>query len=227
MSNEIKKAEASGLDTFTGFTDEVVGQEERRPQQGPFVKFTNESEYIVSSTDEVLSPEREFVIVAVDRVEQKWSPDGMPIETIYLAPGQKFRDLKAVNESTPREEWRTGPDGNPCGPWQAQHIVRLVDPAIMDRYSYATGTIGGSIAVRECVERTVFMRKFRGETVFPIVTLSSTHMPTRFGGRQRPHLDIKRFVKFGPGGAIPVLPDPGSPVAPPTAGEATGDSVPY
>jgi hypothetical protein len=73
------------------------------------------------------------------------------------------------------------------------------------------------------------MRRFRGGSVCPVITLTDTHMNTRFGGRQRPHFDVKRWVNFGgEGGAQPVLPpSTGHTVEPPTAKEATGDSVPY
>ena len=68
----------------------------------------------------------------------------------------------------------------------------------MDRYTFPTGTVGGQIAVRELVDKTKWMRKLRGANVYPVTTLSDTFMPTRFGGRQRPHFEIKRWISFGP-----------------------------
>jgi hypothetical protein len=82
----------------------------------------------------------------------------------------------------------------------------MLNPATMDRYTWPTGTIGGSIAVRDLVDKTNWMRSFRGSRVYPAVTLSDTFMRTRFGGRQRPHLIIKRWISLGP--KEPVLPAP-------------------
>jgi hypothetical protein len=104
----------------------------------------------------------------------------------------------------------------------------------MDRYTFPTGTTGGAIAVRDLVDRTNWMRRFRGPGVFPIVSLTDVFMRTRFGGRQRPHFDIKRWVTLGedgtalPAAETPLLPDPGAQeVKAPTAKEATGDSIPF
>ena len=95
-------------------------------------------------------------------------------------------------------ECSDGPDGKRRGPYQAQYVLYLLNLATMDRYTFPTGTVGGQIAVREVVDKTKWMRKLRGANVYPVVTLSDTFMPTRFGGRQRPHFEIKRWVSFGP-----------------------------
>ena len=163
---------------------------------------------------------------------QRWK-NGQPIETILLAPGQKYPDVNELNAAVPQEEWEEGPDGKPRGPYQAQFIVYLLNGETMDRYTFPTGTTGGSIAVRDLVDRTNWMRRFRGPDVFPVVALADVFMRTRFGGRQRPHFDIKRWVKFGddgtalPAADTPLLPDQGAQeVKAPTAKEATGDSIP-
>jgi hypothetical protein len=181
---------------------------------------------------------REFVAVDVSRSVVKWPPDidgGGPIEVIAVRAHQPFPDIEQMNADTPRGEWRVGPDGTPRGPWQAQHTVHLLDPNTMDRCNYPTSTVGGAIAVRELVSKTMWMRKFRGEEVFPVVTLADTFMPTRFGGRQRPSFNVVRFVTFGgPGTPAAVIDKPAEPMAlkqqtvtPPTAKEVTGDSIPY
>jgi hypothetical protein len=76
------------------------------------------------------------------------------------------------------------------------------------------------------------MRKFRGGQVCPVVTLSNTFMNTKFGGRQRPHLVIKRWIALG-GGEQP-LPAPeaaaGAPgvttVEEPSLAEQMDDEIP-
>jgi hypothetical protein len=241
MSNEVRSeklptvTDAPRVDGFAGFEDEIEGAtrpESRGVIRGTCVKFTNEATW-VTSDDEELPAELELIVVDIGRVVQRWK-DGQPIETIVLAPGQKYPDVNALNEAVPKAEWTEGPDGKPRGPWQAQSIVYLLNGATMDRYTFPTGTTGGAIAVRDLVDRTNWMRRFRGPGVFPIVSLTDVFMRTRFGGRQRPHFDIKRWVKLGddgtalPAAETPLLPDQGAQeVKAPTAKEATGDSIPY
>ena len=84
-------------------------------------------------------------------------------ETRILEPGEKFPDLEKLNANTPQSEWREGPDGKLHGPWQ-NSIPRLsARPGHAERFTYAASTIGGGIAVRDLVDRTRWMRKFRGE----------------------------------------------------------------
>jgi hypothetical protein len=123
-------------------------------------------------------------------------------------------------------------DRQPRGPWQAQHVVRLFDPRTMDRFSYPTGTVGGGMCVRDLVDRVKLMRQYRGENVYPVVTLTDTFMPTRYGGRQRPHFNIRKWIKLGDGGGIlsptesPALSGPQT-VEAPTAKEVVDDEIKY
>jgi hypothetical protein len=70
----------------------------------------------------------------------------------------------------------------------------------------------GLKAVRDLVE-TRWMRKFRGEKVFP--RLSYTFMNTRSRGRRRPHFLMKRCITFG--GGLPEAAAPTLSAVPPTA----------
>jgi hypothetical protein len=223
------------VDGFAGFEDEVEGAtqpESRGVIRGTCVKFTNEATW-VTSDDEELPSELELIVVDIGRVVQRWK-NGQPTETIVLAPGQKYPDVNELNAAVPQEEWEEGPDGKPRGPYQAQFIVYLLNGETMDRYTFPTGTTGGAIAVRDLVDRTNWMRRFRGPHVYPVVSLTDIFMRTRFGGRQRPHFNIRRWVKFGddgtalPAADTPLLPDQGAQeVKAPTAKEATGDSIPF
>jgi hypothetical protein len=116
-----------------------------------------------------------------------------------------------------------------------QHLVYLLDPLTMGKYTFATGTIGGSIAVRDLVDRTQWMRRFRGMNVYPVVRLADVFMNTRFGGRQRPYFHVVRWITLGGGGTLTAqeLPQlesspPTAPeVKPPSAKEVTGDEIPW
>jgi hypothetical protein len=217
MSDIVKKDPLS-IDNFAGWEDGVEGDD--RPQsagiiQGSLVKFSNEAMWVTRDGDE-LPAGLELVAVDVGRVVQKWQ-DQQPVETIVLQPHQKFPDIEEMNEKVPKEEWVEGPDGNMRGPWQAQHILYLLDPKTMDKYTFPTGTTGGRIAIRELVDKTTWMRRLRGPNVYAVVLLTDTFMNTKWGGRQRPHFKIVRWVG-SEGGQVEALPPP-SPL--PTAAQTT------
>jgi hypothetical protein len=204
MSEELKKAPLRH-DGFETYEDAIEGGDDQHATnqviKGTLLKFTNEAMWGTREGEEI-SADRELVAVGVCRTVQKWN-DQVPIEIIVLQPGEKFPDLEKLNAEIPQQDWIEGPDGKLRGPWQAQHIVYLLDPATMDRFCFPTGTIGGRICVRDLVERTRWMRCFRGSNVFPVVTLSDTFMNTRYGGRQRPHFLIKRWILLGSQALVP------------------------
>jgi hypothetical protein len=211
MSNDItKKDDPTSIDNFAGWTDDVEGYDQ--PQnagiiQGNLIKFTNEATWVLRDGNE-LPANLEFIAVDVNRIVQKWR-DQQPVETIILEPHQKFPDIEEMNAKVPRKEWIEGPDGKPRGPYQAQHVVYLLDPTTMDKYTFPTGTTGGRIAVRDLRDKIVWRRRLQGPTVYPVIMLSDTFFPTRFGGRQRPHFVIKRFVRLGgEGGEVQALTPP-------------------
>ena len=211
MSTQLKKISNEIVDGFEGYEDRIEGDE--RPEgggviRGACVRFSNEAAWVLRD-DEEMPTDLELVAVDIARVVQKWK-DQLPVETIILEAGQKFPNVEEMNEAVPRGEWVEGPDGRPRGPWQAQYIVYLLNIETMDRYSYPTGTVGGGIAVRELVDKTVWMRRLRGESVHPVVTLSDCFMNTRFGGRQRPSFLIKRWIHLGGGSEEKTLPAPSS-----------------
>jgi hypothetical protein len=194
-----------GFDTFEAGVEGAAERPSAQVIQGTLLKFTNEATWV--SRDGAEMPDTlELVAIDVGRIVQRWK-DKQPIETIVLEPGQRFPDIEKLNTAAPQSEWTTAPSGKPQGPWQSQHVVYLLDPATMGKYSFPTGTTGGAIAVADLVDRTKWMRRFRGTNVFPVVTLSDVFMNTRWNGRQRPHFLIKRWITFGDA-ALPAVTAP-------------------
>jgi hypothetical protein len=108
----------------------------------------------------------------------------------------------------------------------------LVDLKTMGKFTYPTGTTGGQIAIRELRDKILWMRRARGSNVYAVVTLADKFMKTRFGGRQRPHFNIVRWVSLGgEGGEVAALPAPTisaatlAPVQEPTLAEDTNHSI--
>jgi hypothetical protein len=134
MTEELMKREQQQqIDGFAGYNDGVEGgpeQAQRSVIRGSIVKFTNFATWVTRDGAE-LSANLELVAVDILRVVQKWI-DEQPVETVILEPGQKFPDLEKKNEGTPQNEWRKSEDGQLRGPWQAQHVVYLLNPETMD-----------------------------------------------------------------------------------------------
>jgi hypothetical protein len=208
MSNDVTPKEPRSLDEFANWTDEVESRDEQVSERaiiGQLVRFTNEGQWVLPEQDQLTKP---LIVVNARRTITKWGKDKRPVETIFLKAGEKIPDLEKRNEETPKSEWVEGFDGKPKGPWQAQHIVYMVDPVSIDQYSYPTSTTGGGIAVRELIDRIIWMRRFRGNAVYPVVQLTTRFMKTKYAGRLRPHFEIVAWAKFDPGGGMIPVNDP-------------------
>jgi hypothetical protein len=110
-------------------------------------------------------------------------------------------DIGELNAACPKSEWGVDLNKNPCGPWQNSTVLYLIDLSSMEKFTFPTSTIGGSIAVREIVDKTKTMRRFRGGNVYPVVRLRSKVMKTKFGKRPRPHFEVQRWITLGGGGS--------------------------
>ena len=231
-----QQAPATAVDGFEGYNAAVEGQEDRGPRviQGTKWSFTNEGVW-ADPDDLVVPPTREVVVVDVARVVQKWIAQ-MPVETRFVPPGEPMPDIKALNDAAPKSEWTEDLNGKARGPWQSSHIAYMVDLATMERFTYPTSTIGGSVCIDDVVTATKLMRRLRPGAC-PVVRPKSTFMNTRFGGRQRPFLEIVRWIKLdgsadvGGQAALPA-PTPPTPqgvkeVTPPTVREELDDDIPF
>ncbi len=156
MSNEVTKPEARALDNFADFDVSTEGDDDGRSSGGLLVgtrlRFTNEWKWLTTNEEDCSG--RILLASNVKRVEIKWSREsgGPPVDSRELKPGEKFRDMEALNETCPRTEWRTDFNGQPKGPWEIQHVLEFADLATMERFSWPTSTIGGSIAVSELIQ---------------------------------------------------------------------------
>jgi hypothetical protein len=197
----------SQIDGFAGYVDEYEGQDHQPSSnliQGELLAFTNNREWLVKRSGETLPPDLELIVVGVVRAVNKWV-DKERVDTIVLGPGEKWPDIDRMNAGTPKEEWSEGPNGQPQGPWQAQRLVYLLHLATMTKYTWASSTTGGKIAISDLIDKIKWMQKFRGANVAPTVLLSDTFMKTRFGGRQRPNLLIKgdKWINLDATAALP------------------------
>src|SRR5215831_17112911 len=232
MSEEVKKelieSEPDGFDTY--------GEVDQRLIQGMQIKFTNEYTWVTKAGEEMPTNE-DFIASEVKRVEAKWTKDkNAPPQTRVLLPGEKFRDVKKLNEETPRDQWVEGPNGQLKGPYENQHYLYLLD-RLMKRYTYVASTIGGNIAVSELVQQVRDARFVYGPDTYAKVRLSDTWMKTSYSkdGRQRPHFIIVGYTRRrggGGGGKLVELPDLTETekleqLAKPTAKQALDDEIAF
>ena len=215
MSEEVKiakelteKAEQEVmLDGFDTYGDEL----DRRLLQGTQIKFTNAYTWVTRAGEEMPTNE-EFIASDVVRVEAKWTKDkNAPPQTRVLLPGEKFRDVKKLNDETPRSEWVEGPSGELKGPYENQHYLYLLNK-LMKRYTYVASTIGGNIAISDLVQQVRDARFVYGPDTYAKVRPSDTWMKTSYSkdGRQRPHFIIVGYTRRrggGGGGKLVELPD--------------------
>jgi hypothetical protein len=195
-----------------GFDDDTDSNDKVRVIVGEKWSFTNECVW-VNSDEEPVPTDREVVVVSIQRVLQKWIDQAPDHEaTKFLAPGEHV-DVDELNEACPKTEWSEDLNGRPRGPWQIQSIVYMVDPANMQRFTYPTSTVGGNIAIGELKEAVKMMRKFKGAGIYPVVTLGTKPMKTRFSARPRPrpYFAIMRWFRFDSGEPAAPLAAPPSP----------------
>jgi len=202
----IKSEQEVMLDGFDAYGDEL----DRRLLQGTQIKFTNAYTWVTRAGEEMPTDE-EFIAVDVKRVEAKWTTDkNAPPQTRVLLPGEKFRDIRKLNEETPKSEWREY-NGQLKGPWENQHYLYLLDQ-LMKRYTYVASTSGGNIAISELVQQVKDARIVYGPDTYAKVRLSDTWMKTSYSpdGRQRPHFIITGYTRKRGGGGdgkLDELPD--------------------
>ena len=192
----IENAMKEVMDGFDTYGDEL----DRRLLQGTQIKFTNAYTWVTRAGEEMPTDE-EFIAVDVKRVEAKWTTDkNAPPQTRVLLPGEKFRDIRKLNEETPKSEWREY-NGQLKGPWENQHYLYLLDQ-LMKRYTYVASTSGGNIAISELVQQVKDARIVHGPDTYAKVRLSDTWMKTSYSpdGRQRPHFIITGYTRRRGGG---------------------------
>jgi hypothetical protein len=232
MSDLVKKS-VQVVDGFD-YEDLTEGADERPSGSlivGEKIKFDATQVWVDREGNKL--PKLVLVLMKVLRVVQKWAPDSNPIEghARILEPHEKWPDIVALNAECPKSEWREGPDGKMHGPYAGQRLVYFVDMKDMSRYTWPSpkDTAGSRICINDIRDRILLTRRFRGDDAYPVVELSDVFMPTRFGGRQRPHLEVLRWITFGPAGELKQLEAPTGvkTIEAPTAKEVTKDEVPW
>src|SRR5215813_1825883 len=119
-----------------GYLDDTgQGDEDRvssRVIQGGKIKFNDPNWYL---NGQVITG-RLLTIIAMRKIVNKWSADGMPLETQILLPSDPFPDFKALNVRCPKSEWFER-FGKLVGPYQGQRAIYFIDEHY-NRYTWAS-----------------------------------------------------------------------------------------
>ena len=183
------------MDGFDTYSDEL----DHRLLKGTQIKFTNAYTWVTRAGEE-MPTDVDFIASNIVRVLAKWPKDkNKPPETSVLG-GEKFPDIKMLNEETPKSEWREY-NGVPKGPYEIQHYLYLLD-RLLKKYTYVASTIGGSIAIHDLLEQVKDARLVYGPGIYAKVRLSDTWMKTSYSpdGRQRPHFIVTGYTRRRGGG---------------------------
>jgi hypothetical protein len=235
MANEVVKKSETLPDQINGYTEE---SECGADGQGrvDWIKFDD----VFMLGENSIDGERR-VVINIKRYVVKRDQDFHEVDRKLVPENEKWPDIEAMNEESPRSEWRTDPNNNEVGPWMAQREVLLVDMRDMSHQLFPTWTAGGGRAVHDLATRIKHMRQFRGVRVFPEVELSHTTWSIRFK-KDRPHFRITRWFMPGSDGRLIEIPsDPTKPlpaianapqahvteVKEPSLAEEADDQVPF
>jgi hypothetical protein len=156
------------------------------PARGPVYKF-DDGEYFAGREKTPLEDGKQFVVL--DRVEgrQYLRKDCAP-EWLLRIPAAA---PKPEQPHVDKDKWPLDMNGKPAHPWKYTYFIYLLDAGTGEIGTFATNTIGGTIAVNDLRDQIKFMRNTRPGAV-PIVSLQSRLMPTQFGTKKpRPHFKIE------------------------------------
>jgi len=152
---------------------------------GKMVKFTD-GHFICDKT-QIMPADTTLVAVGVITVWVRWL-NNKPAEHRITQPGQShpYRDeFPDQDESL----WPPGLNDEPSDPWRDTRYLRLMDPKTGADFTFVTDSYGGRRAVGDLKSQIANVRSVQ-PAALPIVQLTSTMMPTKFGKKPRPDFKI-------------------------------------
>jgi hypothetical protein len=152
-----------------------------------------------------------MMVISIAKLVRRFHPEYEEIRT----PPLPNPDL--LNAVMPQDEWEEDPNnpGTLAPPWKLNYEFQFLDPNTGNMFTYVNSTHG----TRKCYQilhKVVYAaRLLNGPKLLPMTKLASAMMPTRYGPRQRPHLEIVGYrvpavenTSITPSPAPPQLPTP-------------------
>ena len=194
-----------------------------RLHEGTILKF-HDGKWI---TNEGLPPPKRLLAVAFVKANVRWAGrPGRPVETVRQIGSTPLPKVSELNAAIPEGQWEIGLNDQPRPPWERQSAVYLIDLVRAEKFTFATGSIGGSRAIRDLRDKVDTMRQLKGGIeVRAVVEPATAPFQTKYGMRVRPHFNVLGWLTPSGGGGStggPTL----VPLAPLSVAEEIDDSLP-
>jgi hypothetical protein len=173
----------SNLPTTDGFDVEETGSNSLI--RGTMLKF-KDSDWLAGKT-EFLPAGTKVTAIGTVMAWVRWPEEGPPEHTVTQS-GEKHPHRHQLGDLD-KSLWPPGLDGEPSDPMRDTRYVYLVDDKTAQTYTYVTDSIGGRRAVSELKTQIQTYRVAHPRAV-PIVELTKTTMPTKYGIKPRPLLKV-------------------------------------
>jgi hypothetical protein len=177
-------------------------------------------------------PKNSWIVAGLRQEIIEWGADKKIVQRIVKTPGIPFeKTADELNAEVPRDLWPENPYGDPKGPFVLTFVILMLHLETGTRIIFSNSTFGHKQCYADIRGAIKSTRKWRGPNVVPVVELSSTPMPTRYGTKSRPHLEVKDWITPS-GPATPIAPAVEAEralvtaVTKPTASEIVNDRLP-
>jgi hypothetical protein len=169
-----------------------------------------DTDHYVTREGEVIGPEREFIVLGLTKLVQKWVGGKLAEPPIVVPAGEHAPDIDEMNEKAPKEEWGLDFNDNPAGPYKLVLVLKLMSEVGLDRLAFLSQSKGGGVGIGDLTDKIKFMRRQSGPDVVPVVSLRTAPWPIKRLKvvKKRPHFHIVRWIKLGGGGVKLPTPEP-------------------
>src|SRR5262245_51529301 len=196
--HQAAKAAASVPARVTAAPPATLATDQRTPEEryideiapsviaGQLVKFSKEGAFVVSETEQEISPDEDFVALCDETLIGwiKFSDDDTPPERhqgllyqgFQMPPRQSLGDLD-------QSEWPQGLSGAPEDPWRHQICLVLQEPKTQSLYTFVTSSLTGRRACGNLLRHFDRLRRSDANS-YPVVRLKPSgfnHKDERVG----------------------------------------------
>jgi hypothetical protein len=141
---------------------------------GQLVKFSKEGKFVIAETDEEISPDIDFVVLADETFVGwvKFNPDGKtpPERVMGLLYDGFVMPARETLGDLDQTEWPIGLSGVPEDPWRHQICLVLQNPQTEAYFTFATTSLTGRRACGNLLRHYDRMQR-RGQDDYPVVRL--------------------------------------------------------
>jgi hypothetical protein len=140
---------------------------------GALVKFGKDGKFVVSESNEAISPDKDFIALCDETLVGwiKFRGQGEPPDRVM---GLHYDDFVMPERETlgdlDQRDWPAGLDGQPADPWQHQICLVLQDRELLELYTFCTSSVSGRRAIGNLLRHYERLRKSDPD-VYPIVRL--------------------------------------------------------